>query len=41
MGAEFDQSVLRSGSPIFVRNILAGSYFVGLTHRDAVSVGFR
>ena len=37
MGAEFDQSVLRSGSPIFVRNILAGSDFVGLTHRDAVS----
>jgi LysR family transcriptional regulator of gallate degradation len=38
LGSEFSQSMLRSGSPVFVKNIICGSDFVGLVQRDAVRI---
>ena len=36
VGNDFDKSIIRSGSPMFVRNILLYSDFVGLVRKDAI-----
>ncbi|MDK1372935.1 MULTISPECIES: LysR family transcriptional regulator [unclassified Sinorhizobium] len=38
VGTEFNKSVLRSGSPMFVKNILQKSEFIGLVRQDAVRI---
>ncbi len=38
LGRDFQKSLLRSGSPMFVKNILSRSDFVGLVRRDAVAI---
>lgn len=36
VGVEFNRSVLRSGSPMFVKNVLQKSEFIGLVRQDAI-----
>jgi DNA-binding transcriptional LysR family regulator len=38
VGHEFSKSIIRSGSPMFVRNILLRSDFIGLVRQDAISM---
>ena len=38
LGGGFSHSLLRSGSPNFLKNILCGSDFVGLVHRDTMQM---
>src|SRR5690606_27279515 len=41
LGSKFKHSLVRSGSPMFVKNIVHRSNFIGLVRQDSVSIELR